>query len=484
MIRLYKLLIITNIKGKTYVKYGLKLKEHSTSISISHRILDILCLLLSGLVSYWIRFSDLDINVTYKNVLLLGVLIGAILLSALGGYRAWRGSSFTSEVKCVVSATFATFLFLVLSAFATQSSELYSRIWVVTWLLLSTAFILGYRLLLRRSLGALRAQGYNIRRVLIIGEGELAEKVALKLTENPEMGLVVSGFISGQGSSAKKHEGGKTPLLGSIDEIDDIVHKLQIDQVWIALPMSEVAKMEQVQSALAKSAVTIRMVPDIYGFQLLNHSMTEVAGLPVINLSTSHMLEGKNRFIKSLEDKILSSIILLGISPIMIALAIGVKLSSPGPIFYRQERVSWNGRVFGMLKFRSMSVDSEKDGVTWGGATSMSVTKFGAFIRKTSLDELPQFINVLKGDMSIVGPRPERTVFVEQFKHEIPGYMQKHTVKAGITGWAQINGWRGDTDLKRRVECDLYYIEHWSLLFDLRIIFLTFWKGFINKNAN
>jgi putative colanic acid biosynthesis UDP-glucose lipid carrier transferase len=342
--------------------------------------------------------------------------------------------------------------------------------------------ILGYRFALRRTLGKLRSKGYNIRRVLIIGNGELAQNVASKLLHNPEMGLVVKGFISNElpkNNSITQ----EVPTIGNLEKMDQLVTELSIDQVWIALPMSEVAVMEQVQSALATSPVTIRMVPDIYGFQLINHSMTEVAGLPVINLSTSHMLEGKNRFLKSMEDKLLSSVILLGISPIMIALAIGVKLSSPGPVFYRQERVSWNGRSFGMLKFRSMTVDSEKDGVKWGGATSMSVTKFGAFIRKTSLDELPQFINVLKGDMSIVGPRPERTVFVDQFKHEIPGYMQKHMVKAGITGWAQINGWRGDTDLKKRIECDLYYIEHWSIWLDIKIIFLTFWKGFIHKNA-
>jgi len=195
------------------------------------------------------------------------------------------------------------------------------------------------------------------------------------------------------------------------------------------------------------------------------------------------MLEGKNRFLKSLEDKVLSTLILLCISPVMLILAIGVKLSSPGPIFYRQERVSWNGRSFEMLKFRSMAVDTEKEGINWGGAKNKSVTKFGAFIRSTSLDELPQFINVLKGDMSIVGPRPERTIFVEQFKKEIPGYMQKHMVKAGITGWAQINGWRGDTDLQKRIEHDLYYIENWSIWFDMKIIFLTFWKGFVHKNA-
>ena len=465
------------------MKKGLTLKEHSASIGLSHRALDILCLLLSGLLSFWLRFSHLNLNMAYKNVLLLGVIIGAVLLSTMGGYRAWRGSSFSSEIRCVVSATSGTFLLLILSGFITQSSDLFSRIWVVSWLLTSIVMILSYRFVLRRTLGKLRSKGYNIRRVLIIGNGELAQNVASKLLQNPEMGLVVKGFISDIQLQKDNLISQKIPTLGDIGQIDKLVDELSIDQVWIALPMSEVSIMEQVQSALATSAVTIRLVPDIYGFQLINHSMTEVAGLPVINLSTSHMLEGKNRFIKSMEDKILSAIILLGISPIMLVLAIGVKLSSPGPIFYRQERVSWNGRPFGMLKFRSMSVDSEKDGVKWGGATSMSVTKFGAFIRKTSLDELPQFINVLKGDMSIVGPRPERTVFVEQFKHEIPGYMQKHMVKAGITGWAQINGWRGDTDLKKRIEFDLYYIENWSIWLDMKIIFLTFWKGFIHKNA-
>ncbi|HEC05861.1 MAG TPA: exopolysaccharide biosynthesis polyprenyl glycosylphosphotransferase, partial [Thiolapillus brandeum] len=170
-------------------------------------------------------------------------------------------------------------------------------------------------------------------------------------------------------------------------------------------------------------------------------------------------------------------------SPLMIVLAIGVKVSSPGPVFYRQERVGRNGKPFEMLKFRSMPIDTEKNGVQWGGSKDKANTAFGAFIRKVSLDELPQFFNVLIGDMSIVGPRPERTIFVEKFKDEIPDYMKKHMVKAGITGWAQINGWRGDTDLAKRIECDLYYIENWSLWFDLKIIFLTLFKGFVHKNA-
>lgn len=465
------------------MKSGLGLKEHSASIGITLRALDIFCIASSGIFSYWLRFDNLDFNSTYKSVLLLGILLGVISLSFFGGYRAWRGASFSSEIQCILSSNISTFLLLIISAFAIQTSALYSRIWVGSWLITSTFFILGYRFTLRKTLEKLRSKGLNIRRVIIIGDGELGQKVASKLILSPELGFVVQGFVTDHPEKYKSTLVNELPNLGNIEDINKIVSRLNTDQVWIALPLTEAKRMEKVQSTLATSAVTIRMIPDIYGFQLLNHSLSEVAGLPIINLSTSHMLEGKNRFLKSVEDKVLSFIILACISPILLALAIGVKLSSSGPIFYRQERVSWNGRSFDMLKFRSMSVDCEKDGVKWGGATSMSVTKFGAFIRKTSLDELPQFINVLKGDMSIVGPRPERTVFVEQFKHEIPGYMQKHMVKAGITGWAQINGWRGDTDLQKRIEHDLYYIENWSLWLDLKIIFLTFYKGFVNKNA-
>ncbi|NCP38810.1 MAG: exopolysaccharide biosynthesis polyprenyl glycosylphosphotransferase, partial [Shewanella vesiculosa] len=204
---------------------------------------------------------------------------------------------------------------------------------------------------------------------------------------------------------------------------------------------------------------------------------------PVISVYDTPLNSSTARMLKRFEDVTLSTLILTLISPIMIALAIGVKLTSPGPVFYRQVRVGWNGKNFNMLKFRSMPVNIEKDGVQWGSAKTKTNTKFGQFIRATSLDELPQFLNVLLGDMSIVGPRPERDIFVEQFRKQIPRYMQKHMVKAGITGWAQINGWRGDTDLSKRVEFDLHYINNWSLWLDIKIVVLTIFKGFINKNA-
>ncbi len=195
-------------------------------------------------------------------------------------------------------------------------------------------------------------------------------------------------------------------------------------------------------------------------------------------------MDGFNRVIKNIEDKVFASLILLFISPVFILIMIGVKLSSPGPVFFRQKRIGWNNKEITILKFRSMPIDAEKySGPVWAKAGEQRATRFGQFLRSISLDELPQFINVLKGDMSIVGPRPERPHFVAQFKDKIPGYMKKHMVKAGITGWAQVNGWRGNTDIKKRLEYDLYYIEHWSLWLDIKIILLTLFKGFVHKNA-
>jgi len=472
------------------VKKGLGLKEHSTSLNIVLRLIDCIGLLSAGLLSYWLRFSDLQLNLTYKNVLLLGVLLGAVSLSFFGGYRAWRGASFTSEIKCVFNATLTTFLLLIISGFVTQSSDFFSRIWVVSWLISSTVIILAYRFLLRKILGVMRAKGLNIRAVIIIGDGAMAQQVADRLEQHPEMGLIVQGIIgtNEEKRGIRTNKGTVIPYLGTVEQSESITKKHKTDQVWIALPISEAEKMEQVQSSLSNSSITIRMIPDIFGFHLINQSVTEVAGLPVINISTSHMLESKNRFIKLLEDKILSLLILILISPILISLAIIIKLTSKGPILFKQYRTGVNGQDFKVYKFRSMVVHSEADGkVTQATKGDSRITPIGAFMRKTSLDELPQFINVLQGRMSIVGPRPHALAHNEHYKTKVESYMRRHMVKPGITGWAQVNGFRGETDtiekMENRVEYDLYYIENWSVWFDLRIIFLTIFKGFIHKNA-
>jgi putative colanic acid biosynthesis UDP-glucose lipid carrier transferase len=234
---------------------------------------------------------------------------------------------------------------------------------------------------------------------------------------------------------------------------------------------------------LQHTAVDIRLVPDIFGFRLINHSVSNVAGMSVINLSVTPM-EGINLWIKTLEDKLIAAVVLVLVAPLLLLIAIAIKVSSRGPVFYRQARLSWNLREFTMYKFRTMPVDVEEgSGPVWAKEGEQRATPVGRFLRRTSLDELPQFWNVIKGDMSVVGPRPERPVFVEKLKREVPSYMQKHMVKAGITGWAQVNGWRGDTDLSRRIEHDLYYIDNWSLWLDLKIIFMTVFTGFVHKNA-
>ena len=256
-----------------------------------------------------------------------------------------------------------------------------------------------------------------------------------------------------------------------------------LDQVWIALPLKDEERIRALLDDLRDFPVQICFVPDIYSFNLLHHSFSEIAGLPVINL-TDTPLSGWKELIKTVEDYVFSAVLLILMAPLLLVIAIIIKLTSPGPVFYRQERVTWNGAYFPMLKFRTMPVEAEAaSGPVWARAGEPRATPFGRFLRRTSLDELPQFINVLKGEMSIVGPRPERPQFVDEFRKQIPGYMQKHLVKGGITGWAQVNDLRGDTDLAARIQYDLYYIENWSLLFDLRIMALTVFKIFNSRHA-
>jgi putative colanic acid biosynthesis UDP-glucose lipid carrier transferase len=338
-----------------------------------------------------------------------------------------------------------------------------------------------YRISLLFLLRSLRKQGLNVRRVVMIGSGALALEAVKTIHAAAWTGYKIVKVLGDQNLKQKTVKG--IALEPLPENLEGLLKGIDVHEVWIALPLSQAERIKEITHHLRFSTVNVRLLPGMFGLDLLNHSVTEVAGFPIVNLRATPM-QGGSRVLKSLEDKLLSLFILICISPVMLVLAVWVKVTSKGPVFYRQERITWNNRSFGMLKFRSMPVNAEsKTGAVWAVSGENRATKIGAFMRKTSLDELPQFINVLKGDMSIVGPRPERPVFVEKFKHDVPGYMQKHMMKAGITGWAQINGWRGDTDLAKRIECDLYYIENWSVWFDIKIVFLTIFKGFINKNA-
>jgi putative colanic acid biosynthesis UDP-glucose lipid carrier transferase len=320
----------------------------------------------------------------------------------------------------------------------------------------------------------MREKGFNERRIVIIGAGPLGQQIAETVQQALWTGFRIVAILADDSFD-------QYAIRKSVTE--------SMDEIWIALPLRSEARIKEILHELRHETATIRLVLDIFGMDLgflndsIRHSMTHLAGVPMVNVRATPMV-GINRIVKAIEDRILTIIILLLISPLFLILATLIKITSKGPIFYKQKRMSWNGKEFSMLKFRTMPVGTEaKTGPVWAKAGETRATWIGRFLRKTSLDELPQFINVLRGDMSIVGPRPERPVFVDQFKEQIPHYMQKHLVKAGITGWAQIHGWRGNTSLEKRIEYDLYYIKNWSLLLDMKIIFLTFFHGFINKNA-
>jgi putative colanic acid biosynthesis UDP-glucose lipid carrier transferase len=346
----------------------------------------------------------------------------------------------------------------------------------------------GVELVLGRTLGAgflrtLRNQGRNQRRLLIVGTGALAQHVIRQVKSNESAGWRCCRAVALEKNGDPPEKLMGVPVMSRLDRLAALVQRGSIDEVWICLPLSEYEAIKEVRYWLRHSTVTQRLVPDLSTIRLVRHQVDEILDMPVLNLTDSPM-RGFNRVLKALEDRVLAGFILLLISPFMLFIALGVKLTSKGPVFYRQRRVGWDGSAFSMLKFRSMPVNTESQtGPVWARQSEQRATRFGTLLRRTSLDELPQFINVLKGDMSIVGPRPERPVFVEQFKHKIPGYMQKHLVKAGITGWAQVNGWRGNTDLRKRIEHDLYYIEHWSLWLDFKIIALTALHGFVHANA-
>ncbi len=466
------------------------LKGNSNTLNFILRIIDLSVVLACGVLSYY--FSTAYVTYTaagvqglpghYFKIILLAVLFSSILFSLFNVYRVWRGSSTLTEIKYLTMAWMLVGFLLTGLAFVTKSGADFSRHWMGLWFISTWVSLVGSRVLLRIVLRWLRSNGFNHRHVVIVGTGEQAVVVADRLRRSTWFGLEISALFGAHTDQLPYWLQDKK-IISDVDELRKYVDSDEVDQVWISLPHSEEKTIRQVISALEGSATEIRYVPDIFEYQLMHHSLTEIAGVPVVNISYS-AIDGMNEVIKNVEDYALSFILFLLSSPLMLILAIGVKMSSPGPILYRQRRVGWNGKNFTMYKFRTMPVEAESDsGPVWASAVDNRATKFGSFLRKTSLDELPQLFNVLQGKMSLIGPRPERPHFVEKYKDEIPHYMRKHLVKAGLTGWAQVHGWRGNTCLHTRIEHDLYYIENWSLWLDIKIIFMTVFRGLVHKNA-
>ncbi|MCB2191847.1 MAG: undecaprenyl-phosphate glucose phosphotransferase [Deltaproteobacteria bacterium] len=357
----------------------------------------------------------------------------------------------------------------------------FSRLVFLHFFVLLSAGLLLYRPVLRHFWR--RAYPENAgERVLIVGAAGLAGQVAKNIEKNPVLGLSLVGFLSREEDKVGSQVAGLT-VLGTFDQVAAIVAQRHIQVVIIALPLSAHGELPLILEGLSEEMVDVRIVPDLYRFMSLGSTVESFEGMPIIGLRGSR-LEGWPRVLKRAIDVTGSLLFVMIFSPLMAMIAIGVKLSSPGPVLYRQKRMGLDGVEFEMLKFRTMRQGAEAEtGPVWAQPDDPRRTRLGAILRRTSLDELPQFFNVLSGEMSLVGPRPERPELITSFRSQIPGYMLRHMVKAGITGWAQINGWRGNTDLNKRIEHDLYYIENWSLWFDIKIILLTPFRGLISPHA-
>jgi putative colanic acid biosynthesis UDP-glucose lipid carrier transferase len=458
------------------------LKEYSRLLALVLRGLDVCAILLAGIAAFYLKFSTLDLPDNYINALLIAGILTPVVFGFFEIYASIRAKSFWQHVGNLFQAVCALLIVLAGLAFLTKSGNHFSRGWFATWGIFSVCLLFLFRAMMFTILRFMRANGWNERRVIILGSGELGIRFAESVQQAMWTGYRIIALFDDNAALQMQHIQ-TIPVLKNPVNLDEYLAQNSIDEVWLAFPFSAEERVKSVLHELRHQTITTRLLLDVFGLDLLNCSINKLAGFPVLNVRSTPMVGG-NRLIKALEDRFLAALILLLISPVFISIALVVKLTSKGPVFYRQKRISWNGKEFDMLKFRTMPVDAEAaSGPVWAKEGEKRATPFGAFLRKTSLDEFPQFINVLRGEMSIVGPRPERLVFVEEFKDKIPGYMQKHLMKAGITGWAQINGWRGNTSLEKRIEYDLYYIENWSFLFDMKIIFLTIFRGLINKNS-
>ncbi len=399
-----------------------------------------------------------------------------------GLYRSQRTNSMAGELYRIFRSSVASIVAVVTFAYFFLGPNRFSRGVMLLFAALSFVLVAGGRTVFRRLLRSLRSRGFNLRYLLVVGTGELAERVVRTVHDHAELGLRVQGVIGSKASEIGV-EVAEAPVIGTIDDIATVLRKRPVDQVIIALPVEELAGLKRLMDLLSLETVDVRVVPDLYQFATLGRGVEEFAGLPIIALQDTP-LYGWNSVLKRFFDVAFSATVLLALAPLFAAVALAIRLSSRGPVLYAQERMGLDGHIFRMYKFRTMRADAEHDGhARMADRDDPRKTWLGTWLRRLSLDEIPQFWNVLLGDMSVVGPRPERPSFIAEFKQQIPKYHLRHKMKAGVTGWAQIHGLRGKTSIAERIEYDLYYIEHWSFGLDVKIVMRTIFGGFLSKNA-
>jgi Undecaprenyl-phosphate glucose phosphotransferase len=477
------------------------LKRHNRLLVAFHVVTDALLGMVAFLVAYFIRFETGLIATPkgqpplqqYLDVLPFIAFVVPFAFQLQGLYRLRRGRSrvddfFNVLVGSIIAVVFGASSTLYFQAYYV-SDELANRgayevsqlAWAI-FLVVNVALAYLSRKVVREALERRWIAGVGLRRILIAGSGDLGRMVADKILEHRELGFQILGFVDDRaGGDHLGYRG--LPLLGRLNEAAEIVRREKIDHLYVALPLEEHMKLLELVESTSREGVDVRVVPDLLQFIALRARLEDLDGVPVINLNDVP-LQGLNALGKRMLDIAISAAALLTMAVPGLIIAWLIKRGSPGPVFYDQERMGLDGKQFTVYKFRTMPLDAEAEGPVWADQDDPRATGVGRWLRKRDLDEWPQFWNVLKGDMSIVGPRPERPFFVEQFKHRIPQYMLRHKVKAGITGWAQVNGWRGNTSLEKRIEYDLYYIENWSVALDLKIMWLTLVRGmFAHRHA-
>jgi len=462
------------------------LKKHQEVFQTILFLTDMAIISLGWVLAYFLRFYLGPIPVLkgitaakeFLSLLIFLLPVFAITFRSFGLYEPMRSSARFAEIKKVFSASILSTLIFITIIYLFKEYK-YSRVVFLYFLGLITIFLSVFRYLLRLLVGWLRKQGYNLRFVLIVGDGKLAQEVERKLVDHAEYGFKIVGFLTKEKDSVGKKING-IPVLARYSDIKEVLNKMAVDQVILALPFEHVRMLKGILGEIYDEMAEIKVVPDLYQYFTLRQGIEVLDGLPIINLRESP-LYGWNRLLKRLFDMVVSLAILSLASPFMFIIALLIKLSSPGQVFYKQKRMGLDGKTFKIIKFRSMRVNAEQEtGPVWARHGDARRTKIGKLLRRYNIDELPQFYNVLKGEMSIVGPRPERPEFMQEFKKRIPEYMLRHKMKAGITGWAQVNGLRGETSIEERTKYDLYYIENWSLLSDLKIFLKSF---FAVRNA-
>lgn len=470
------------------------IKNRQSFLNKMHVVLDGLMVVLAYVMAYILRFiiigaKDFQYDplseqaFRYYAMPLVVLVPGMLLLYAIFGlYTPKRVMGRRKELVRILGANLIGILIFVTGLYLIKDRYFYSGYMIFYFAIYNVCLIIIERCVIRIVLYRMRKNGFNQKHVLLVGYSSSAESFIDRVKQNPHWGYKIHGILDDSHEIGEKYRG--VDVIGRLNELEGILAANQLDEIMITLQLTEYAKLRDIVAATEKSGVHTKFVPDFSTVISTSTYTEDLMGLPVINIRHVPLMEGPNKFIKRAMDIVGSLLCIVLFSPAMLFCVVGIKLTSPGPIIFRQERVGLHNRPFKMYKFRSMTVqtdEEEKD--KWTTKGDERVTPIGKIMRSTSMDELPQLFNVLKGDMSLIGPRPERPLFVEKFKEEIPRYMIKHQVRPGMTGWAQVNGYRGDTSIRKRIEYDLYYIENWTVGLDIKILVMTVFKGFVNKNA-